>query len=233
MGSRKPMGKIKLLLIIFLSCAFLFLLILAGVAFYVAKNVFSESPNPPEIANVSLENSAELMKKVQPLMMQVLQSTPGQIDELRLTANDINTLVSMAADPMLSQGTKWPEGFNLKFRDGMFYCDYSRKAGFKTPFGSYVKIHAVWQPDIRGGNVDFKVKEAKIGLIEIQSEMVKKLVMEYLRRNPEEMTKLRKIIADMYVTPDGILVIRYYSYEIKMEMQNFMNRQGGKASISE
>jgi len=125
----------------------------------------------------------------------------------------------------------WPEGFSIKMVDGLFACNYSYRVQFRTPFGSYINIHVIWRPEIRDGKIDFTIKTCRVGDIDLKPSWVKAALLRQLAKNREASAQLTKLISSLYVNGDGLLVIRYCPYEIKLLVQEQMagKLQGGKS----
>ena len=228
MGEVKGKRKLSWWLIGLLGASVVFLLIVVGGVLCLGNELFREGPLPPEVVAVSQEDSSAIMKKVQPMIMKILQSAPGQVSELILTEGEFNAGVAMIANLQQmavllgASNTSWPKGFTLKFFQGRFYCNYSYAVDFRTPFGSYLNTHMVWEPEIRNGNIDFKISKCRVGSLDLKPEWVHGAVLAQLKKNPQISIEIKKVISDLYVASDGALVVRYFPYQFKLMMQEQM-----------
>ncbi|MDD3117940.1 MAG: hypothetical protein PHQ27_02055 [Victivallales bacterium] len=225
-------------MMIILLAAALLLLLLGGGTVYVAANLFSEAPLPPGIITASPQDQNAVRQKIQPLIMQIIQSAPGQTAEMTLTDGEFNAAVEQAiilqqtAAMFGAEPVAWPEGFDIRLANGMITCNYSYRVRFRTPFGSYLNSHLVWQPEIRNGQIDFTIHAGRIGDFELSPSWTKTRCRKELARHPEIATALHKIVADLYITGDKTLFIRYYPYEIKLLLQEKMAERNRAATGS-
>jgi len=211
---RKPQGCSTLLL-------FFLAVLLLNLAAVAALMWLALSPSPVETQYFQVDNGAFLAAstKLQSLPAKIKRAVPGEVDSVKLSEAEFNSLLSACLNPNGFAGgqlDKLPlRALNIRIKSGVFYASFSKKIGFWTPFGSWLNAAVRMEVEMpERGPETVKIERCKFGRLGVPPWLAQGILDLQGRAFAKDDSDLRRIVIFMKAR-DGEVEIKYRADELR------------------
>lgn len=216
----KSHGKALLILLVIVALNIAVILALMSLAF---------SKVPLETAKTDNSGLIEVAMKLQSIPAKIKKSKPGEVDEVTLSEMDVNCLLAAALAKNGLQATgavKIPvQSLSVKLKDSITQIDFTKEAGFWTPFGRFLNAHMKLRFAIEeDGGAEATLIKLKLGNLNIPPWAAQWwLDREVAKMNGKKGgDDFRRIVISLK-TPPGQVVLKYHPYEVKTLIEDKLN----------